>query len=596
MITILLAFLGLSFLVFIHELGHFIMARKVGMRVESFAIGFGKAIFSRTINGVQWRLNILPFGGYVKIAGMQQEKGQDPYEIKDGYFGKKPLDRIKVSLMGPIANIVFAFFAFSLIWISGGREKSFHELNNRIGYVDTSSNLYKMGVRPGDQVLQYANKDFHRFQDIILPSLSKSLTTSILVNKLEHFSEEKEKRFYNLYNYQQPNTPFKTIGFLAPASYLILESMKDSSLLAKNGMKRNDRIIWANGELIFSAFQLREVVNKATTFITFMREGKIQHTKVPYFPLKDYRLSSAEKAELDDWMHESGMKKEFKEVSFIPYVVSSDSVVQYPLTLIDPLLDEKSHATNTRSYQTPLQHNDKIIAINGTPIHSGYELLQNMQNKSSLFIVRSEEPSQPISWKKAEQSFISSINLDNLSFMINQIGTKNMIEERENLRLLNPVISLSEKSEINKESSFYLFSGANFIDKKVLYNPDPLQLFGSVLYDIWQTLSGLFTGALHPKYVSGPVGIVQVVSTSWAFGIKEALYWLGFISLNLGIVNLLPIPMLDGGHIVFSGVEMATRRKIKPKTMEKIIYPFLVLLIVFFLYVTYQDVLRVWFS
>ena len=68
---------------------------------------------------------------------------------------------------------------------------------------------------------------------------------------------------------------------------------------------------------------------------------------------------------------------------------------------------------------------------------------------------------------------------------------------------------------------------------------------------------------------------------------------MGAISLNLGILNLLPIPMLDGGTILFSLFEMLTRKKIKPKTLEKLILPFAILLILFFIFVTYHDLERI---
>jgi regulator of sigma E protease len=94
---VLLAILGLGFLVFIHELGHFIMARRQGMKVEAFSIGFGKPIYSWEKNGVKWMIGILPFGGYVKIAGMSREGNLEPYEIPDGFYGKRPWQRIKVA-------------------------------------------------------------------------------------------------------------------------------------------------------------------------------------------------------------------------------------------------------------------------------------------------------------------------------------------------------------------------------------------------------------------------------------------------------------------------------------------------------------------
>jgi regulator of sigma E protease len=92
--------------------------------------------------------------------------------------------------------------------------------------------------------------------------------------------------------------------------------------------------------------------------------------------------------------------------------------------------------------------------------------------------------------------------------------------------------------------------------------------------------------------MSGPVGIVEVIHHSWGVGIKEVLFWMGLISLNLGFLNLLPIPVLDGGHICFSLVEMVTKRPIKAKTMERLIIPFVVLLVALFVYLTYNDLLR----
>src|SRR4029077_10175935 len=120
LLYLLLAILGLGFLIFIHELGHYWMARRVGMRVESFGIGFGRPIISFMHNGVKWNICWLPFGGYVKIAGMEKENGKEPDEIPDGFFGKSPWDRIKVALMGPVSNLCFAFLLFCVIWATGG--------------------------------------------------------------------------------------------------------------------------------------------------------------------------------------------------------------------------------------------------------------------------------------------------------------------------------------------------------------------------------------------------------------------------------------------------------------------------------------------
>ena len=164
-----------------------------------------------------------------------------------------------------------------------------------------------------------------------------------------------------------------------------------------------------------------------------------------------------------------------------------------------------------------------------------------------------------------------------------------MTEEKLNflkLKKRNELISELEKSQKK------LVLGISLKDRAVRYNPSPLQQFIHVFEDTWRTLSGLVTGSLNPKYVSGPVGIVHVVHQSWMVGVQEAFFWLAVISLNLGIVNLLPIPVLDGGHIVFALYEMITKRRLSSKAMEKMIVPFIGLLIGFFIYITYQDLAR----
>src|SRR5580693_8001939 len=94
----LLALLALGFLIFIHELGHYFVARREGMTVEVFSIGFGKPILTWEHKGVKWQFCWLPFGGFVRIAGMEKRGSLEPYQIPDGFYGKKPGARIRVAL------------------------------------------------------------------------------------------------------------------------------------------------------------------------------------------------------------------------------------------------------------------------------------------------------------------------------------------------------------------------------------------------------------------------------------------------------------------------------------------------------------------
>ena len=135
LLYVILALFGLGLLVFIHELGHYWMARRVGMTVEAFSIGFGKPIYVWENDGVKWQICYLPFGGFVRIAGMEKKGILEPYQIPDGFYGKRPAQRIKVALMGPIVNIAFALLAFCILWSFGGREKPFSEFTHLVGWV-----------------------------------------------------------------------------------------------------------------------------------------------------------------------------------------------------------------------------------------------------------------------------------------------------------------------------------------------------------------------------------------------------------------------------------------------------------------------------
>ncbi|EKE21407.1 MAG: metalloprotease, partial [uncultured bacterium] len=215
---IFLALLGLSILVFIHELGHYLMAKKVGMRVLVFSIGFGKPIISWKMNKVKWQIGILPFGGYVKIAGMEKDGDADPLDIKDGFYGKKPLDRIKVTVMGPFINIFFAFLIFAFIWFSGGRDKPFSDFTKKIGYVDSKSVLYDHNVRPGDEIVQYNKKDYTGYKDIIYNSVLNGKEVEIKGYLINYFNNKKVPFEYTLKKYRDDKIgkEFSTIGIFAP--------------------------------------------------------------------------------------------------------------------------------------------------------------------------------------------------------------------------------------------------------------------------------------------------------------------------------------------------------------------------------------------
>lgn len=631
-ISLFFAVIGLGFLVFIHELGHYFVARRKGMRVEVFSIGFGKPIYFWMRGEVKWQIGILPFGGYVKIAGMQKEGNLEPYQIPDGFFGKTPWERIQVALAGPIVNIVFALFVFTLLWVSGGREKNFTEFTHRIGWVDPKSALYEEGVRPGDVITKYDGRPFHGFKDLLISSVMSDETTEIQGYKVDYDTGEKRAFDYTLKTYEDPRSTkdrLHTIGVLSPAQYLILGgALPQGSALNASGIEPEDRILWADGEVVFSVAQLSNLINESTSFLTVKRGDEIFHTKVPRVQISDFRMSPVEKGEFDDWQHEAGLKGKLQDLYFIPYNLSPTLDVESRLGFIDEEDKKKAFEKCERcSYFAPLQEGDRILAIEGIPLHSSYELLQEIQTRRILLIVdRDLALTEKVLWTKADAEF-DAFSIPDLHQIVSQIGVAAGPISSGNLHLLSPVtpkpflaLNLSEeqrsqyineiaatKKEIEaiqdpvkrtealqnlEKAQNKLVLGAPLKDRRVIYNPNPISQFSHIFKDTYRTLAGLLSGYLNPKYVSGPIGIVHIVHLSWLLGAKEALFWIGVISLNLGLINLLPVPVLDGGHIVFSLYEMVTKRPIRAKTMERMILPFVGLLIALFIYITYQDLSR----
>jgi regulator of sigma E protease len=636
---VILAILGLSFLIFIHELGHYYMARRVGMRVDTFSIGFGKPIYSWMKDGVRWQIGWLIFGGYVKIGGMDTPDSQ---EEKDGFFSKSPLDRIKVALMGPLVNIVFAFLIFTTLWMIGGREKKFSDYTHKIGWIDPKSELYQKGLRPGDEINSYNGKPFQGAKDHLTAPM---MADGLLELKGYHYNAnhtEKRPFDYSIKPYAHPaaiEQGLLTSGILGPAHYLIYQDLtgqKESELpenspMRKSGIEKGDRIIWVDGVELFSLAQLSHILNDGRVLLTIQRNQQTFLRRVPRVMAEELRLDPLIREELIDWQFEAGLNStKISKLFTLPYNLNHTGTVEAIVKFIDHDKEEEAFPKYPDSQiDLPLEPGDKIIAVDGIPVQFSYEILANLQDRHvNLIVERDTQLKQAPSWTNADEQFDHQYNQADLKQLVMQIGTQKGERQAGNLILLNPIVPKTlrefyssqekrqlldeeieeQKKEIEKIDDpekraqakhhlesldrQYMLGLPSVNDLTIKYNPDPIELFSQVFNEIFGTLKALFTGALSPKWMSGPIGIVQVVHENAMSSLKEALYWLGAISLNLGVLNLLPLPVLDGGTIAISLFELITRRRLKAKTLERLIVPFAVLLIAFFIFLTYYDLAR----
>ena len=157
--TILITLLIIAVLILVHEWGHFITARKIGIPVWEFSIGFGPKIYGRKKDGVEYSLRLIPLGGYVRMAGEEPGDANDP----NGYNNRTPLEKMGVAFAGPFMNFVLALLIFVYIYsVVGIPRVSDQPL---IGQVVADTPAEKGGLQAHDLVLQANNKDVRTWDE-----------------------------------------------------------------------------------------------------------------------------------------------------------------------------------------------------------------------------------------------------------------------------------------------------------------------------------------------------------------------------------------------------------------------------------------------
>ncbi len=151
----------LSILVFIHELGHFSVARFLGVKVYVFSIGFGKKLISKQWKGTQWTFSMIPLGGYVKMKGQEDINPALINNDPDSYNTKTPFQRILILLAGPAANFLLAFIIYITIGLLGN-----NHLSPTIGKIIENSPAQKAGLKANDEILRINNTKVTTWDDL----------------------------------------------------------------------------------------------------------------------------------------------------------------------------------------------------------------------------------------------------------------------------------------------------------------------------------------------------------------------------------------------------------------------------------------------
>ncbi|AGT71480.1 zinc metalloprotease [Chlamydia trachomatis] len=613
-IYFVLAALALGFLILIHELGHLLAAKAVGMSVESFSIGFGPALVRKKMGSVEYRIGAIPFGGYVRIKGMDRndkdnsgDKEKTVYDIPEGFFSKSPWKRIFVLAAGPLANLLVAIFVFGFLYFSGGRTKSFSEHTSIVGWVHPS--LEQQGLHAGDQIF-FCNGQPYSGHKMAFSSSLLERKLSLQGQHPAYFSESEAFSLEAPFNPNMEGVP--CLG----ASYLLYrgsDPLPEKSPLVDAGLSEGDRLVWMDGLLVFSGAQVSQMLNEKQSFLRVERQGKVVFVRQARVLAGDLTLTPYFKNELIDCQYEAGLKGKWASLYTLPYIINGDGFVESKVKLLN---DERV------SLDYNLELGDKIVAVDGIPVMSNADILRLVQDHRVSLIFQRMSPEQltVLEQKAADQAFINSYDMDDLLRVAESVGEEREVSRLGDYRLVTRVQprpwahiysealldkqrALASKFRDEQERRYYLERieaekqrislGIPLKDLAVQYNPDPWVLMEESVSDSLKTVKALGMGRVSPQWLSGPVGIVRILHTGWSVGIPEVLAWIGLISVNLAVLNLLPIPVLDGGYILLCLWEILSRRRLNMRLVEKALVPFMILLVLFFVFLTLQDLSRV---
>ncbi|HJD61132.1 MAG TPA: RIP metalloprotease RseP [Rickettsia endosymbiont of Columbicola hoogstraali] len=243
MLSIVGFIITISILVFIHELGHYAVARFFNVKIEEFSIGFSKELISITdLKGVRWKICLLPLGGYVKIYGYDRNIMDKAQEINEkvAFYAKSCFERFLIVAAGPLINYLLATIIFAGFYFCLGKV----EIQPVIGEVIAESPAEKANLQEGDRIVKVNNKLIKDFRDVQKEILINGLNSSTLLieRKGEEFTVsimpeevvvEKARKILRI-GIMAKNEPVHTkIGILSSLSEAIFDTIDISAVTLK---------------------------------------------------------------------------------------------------------------------------------------------------------------------------------------------------------------------------------------------------------------------------------------------------------------------------------------------------------------------------
>jgi len=243
----------LGVLIFVHELGHFLMARRIGVRVLTFSLGFGPKLLSFRRGDTEYCVSAIPLGGYVKMAG---ESPDDPRSgAPDEFLSKTKWERFQVLIMGPVMNIVLAVVVMAVVLAQGAEVPIYQDEPPVVGAVLPGSPAEQAGIQRGDRILTIGNDPVATW-DALFIAVGTRPDRDVAVTLVR----DGQTRSVTVHPVSQTRFEVGNIGVLPDTNPLVTGTFADPARSA--GLKAGDLLLAVNGERMVTATQFSETISK----------------------------------------------------------------------------------------------------------------------------------------------------------------------------------------------------------------------------------------------------------------------------------------------------------------------------------------------
>lgn len=508
----------LGILIFVHELGHYLVAIWCGVRVEVFSLGFGKKVLQYKKGDTTYAISLIPLGGYVKMFGEQPGSEIPEDEKKFSFTHKTVWQRIAIVLAGPLMNFFFAIFIFFLVALRGEQIKS-----PVIGDVASSSAAYSAGFRSGDKIIAINGKSIRSWEDVTL-SLSQKESQDVQLNIVVQ-RENGPQETLNTFAKSEPNpnilsrySYMANIEGLTPYSAGTAVGVVEGSPLQSLGLKTGDVITSVNGVKINYWRQLEKVLAEANTkeSLTLEVSGKRENEAID----KNFTITLAPIESMTSF-------------SFTNLGIENSELYIYKVL------------ENSPAQAAGLQALDRISEINGVRVERWDDVIKNIKsfdgkNPVSITVLRAGRQE----------------NLQITPKLTTQM-TPGGAEDKRYTIGISPVPNIAMPDFVLVKSDWVGSALVRGVEKT--WDISVMTVMSFVR---------LFQAKISPKHIGGVISIGQAASETFKIGLTQFLQMMAIISVNLFILNLLPVPVLDGGHLMFYIIEVIKGAPLSMKKME----------------------------